>query len=193
MAGIHLAATVLSKTVLAEDEKTNNPLSFSLPEFILVILVFLVLWYLVSKFVSPRLEQTFKERREAIEGGIERAEQAQLEAQAMLAQYQAQLADARGEAAQIRENARAEAQQIVEELRSQAQEESARIVARGEEQLASQRSSIVRELRGEIGTLAVELSEKIVSQRLAEDAQVRATVDAFLADLERRDGAGTQA
>lgn len=189
MAGIHVAAAVLAKTGLAEQEKTNNPLSFSWPEFILVIIVFLVLWYLVAKFVAPRMEQTFKQRREAIEGGIERAEQAQLEAQAMLAQYQQQLADARGEAAQIRENARAEAQQIVEELRSQAQEESGRIVARGEELLASQRATIIRELRGEIGNLAVELSEKIISQRLAEDAQVRATVDAFLADLERRDGA----
>lgn len=165
-----------------------NPLAISWPEVILVAIVFLTVWYVIAKFVVPRFEVMFKERRDAIEGGIERAEQAQLEAQAMLAQYQQQLGDARGEAAQIREAARAEAQQIVEALRTQAQEESARIVARGEEQLASQRSSIVRELRGEIGSLAVELSEKIVDQRLAEDVQVRATVDAFLADLERRDG-----
>jgi F-type H+-transporting ATPase subunit b len=184
MAGIHLAAALI-----AQEEKTNNPLSIAWPEVVLVLIVFAILWYVVAKFVAPRVEQTFKERRAAIEGGIEKAEQAQLEAQAMLAQYQAQLADARGEAAQIRENARAEAQQIVEQLRAQAQEESARIVARGEEQLASQRSAVVRELRNEIGSLAVELSEKIVSQKLAEDAQVRATVDAFLADLERRDGA----
>ena len=47
----------------------------------------------------------------------------------------------------------------------------------------------MRELRQEIGTLAVELSEKIVDQRLADDAQVSATVDAFLADLERQDAA----
>jgi F-type H+-transporting ATPase subunit b len=47
----------------------------------------------------------------------------------------------------------------------------------------------VRELRGEIGTLAVELSEKIIDQRLADDAQVAATVDAFLAGLESLDKA----
>ena len=99
--------------------------------------------------------------------------------------------EARSEAAQIRENARAEAQRTIEELRTQAQEESARIVARGEEQLASQRQAVVRELRGEIGTLAVELSEKIVQQRLSDDAQVSATVDAFLAGLEAQDTAAT--
>ena len=79
---------------------------------------------------------------------------------------------------------------MVEELRAQAREESARIIARGEEQLHSQRGQVVRELRGEVGFLAVELSEKIVGQRLADDAQVRATVDSFLADLEQRDTAG---
>ena len=115
------------------------------------------------------------------------------EAKQQLAQaekkYQEALSEARTEAAQIRENARAEAQRTIEDLRAAAQEESARIVQRGEEQLANQRSSIVRELRGEIGTLAVELSEKIVDQRLADDAQVSATVDAFLAGLEAQDTA----
>src|SRR3984957_14713514 len=99
--------------------------------------------------------------------------------------------EARALAAQIRENARAEAQSSIEELKVHAQEESARILTRGEEQLANQRGIIVRELRAEIGLLAVELSEKIISQRLADDAQVQATVDAFLADLEQSDSGGS--
>jgi F-type H+-transporting ATPase subunit b len=141
----------------------------------------------------PNFEKTFAARRDAIEGGMARAEAAQAEAQAALQRYQAQLADARGEAARIRENARAEAQRIVEDLRAQAQEESARIVARGDAQLQTQRSQIVRELRNEVGTLAVELSEKIVGQRLADDEQVRATVDSFVAGLEASDTASTAA
>jgi F-type H+-transporting ATPase subunit b len=74
-------------------------------------------------------------------------------------------------------------------MRTQAQEEAARIVARGDEQLERQRAAIVRELRAEIGTLAVELSEKIVDQRLATDADVRATVDSFISGLEAADTA----
>ncbi len=175
----------------AGDDNEPNPLALNWAEVILVLIVFAILFYAIAKFVVPRFESTFSARRDAIEGGIERAEAAQREAQAALEEYQRQLADARGEAAQIREGARAEAQRIVEELRAQAREESARIVARGEEQLESQRSQIVRELRSEIGSLAVELSEKIVGDRLADDAQVSATVDAFLADLERQDSAGS--
>jgi F-type H+-transporting ATPase subunit b len=175
---------------LAADEP--NPLGFNLAELILVLIVFGALFYLVSKFVVPQFEKTFALRRDAIEGGIARAEEAQAEAARLLEQYNLQLAEARTEAAQIREGARAEAQRIIEDLRAQAQEESARIVSRGEEQLAAQRGQVVRELRGEIGTLAVELSEKIVGQQLSDDAAIRSTVDAFLADIERQqDAAGT--
>lgn len=170
-----------------------GPLAVTWSEVILVVIVFGLLFFIIARFVTPRFEQTFASRRDAIEGGIERAEQAQAEAQRTLEQYQQQLAEARGEAAEIRENARAEAQRIVEDLTAQAREESARIVSRGEEQLASQRGQIVRELRAEIGTLAVELSERIVGQRLADDAQVSATVDAFIGALEAQDRAEASA
>ncbi|HEY2043717.1 MAG TPA: F0F1 ATP synthase subunit B [Jatrophihabitans sp.] len=163
-----------------------NPLGFNVAELVLVLIVFGLLFYLVRKYVVPQFEKAFELRRDAIEGGIARAEEAQAEAARLLEQYKAQLAEARTEAAQIREGARAEAQRIVEELRAQAQEESARIIARGEEQLAAQRSQVVRELRGEIGTLAVELSEKIIGQKLSDDRAISSTVDAFIADIERQ-------
>jgi F-type H+-transporting ATPase subunit b len=165
-----------------------SPLNFVWSEFVLVLIIFGLLFLLVRKYVVPSFEKSFAQRRDAIEGGIERAEAAQREAAALLKQYQQQLAEARTEAAQIRDGARAEGQRIIEEMRTNAQAESARIIARGEEQLASQRSAVVRELRGELGGLAVELSERIVGERLADDAAVRATVDAFLADLESREG-----
>jgi F-type H+-transporting ATPase subunit b len=178
--------------LLAATEEAPNPLLPKVSEIVLVAVVFLLLLFAITRFVVPRFEKAYAARRDAIEGGIARAEAAQAEAQQALEQYRAQLADARGEAAQIRENARAEAQRIVEEMRAQAQEESARIVARGEEQLSTQRNQVVRELRREIGTLAVELSERIVGQRLSEDTQVRSTVDAFLSDLEQNQAAGTR-
>jgi F-type H+-transporting ATPase subunit b len=117
----------------------------------------------------------------------------QAEAKAALEQYRALLAEARNEAAQIRDQARAEGQQILEELRTQAQEESARIVARGNEQLASQRQQVVNELRGQIGTIAVQLASQVVGESLAEDARRRGTVDRFLAELDDMAASGESA
>jgi F-type H+-transporting ATPase subunit b len=153
-------------------------------ELIVGVISFVILYFLYKRFVVPRLERMLAERQRTIEGGIERAEAMQAEAKAALERYQAQLAEARSEAAQIRDQARAEGQQILEELRRQAQEESARIVARGEEQLATSRQQVVNELRGQIGALAVDLAGRVVGESLADDARRSGTVDRFLAELD---------
>lgn len=155
--------------------------------FIVELIAFLIILAIIAKYVLPPLQRSLNERQAMIRKQVEDSEEAKAKLAEAQASYQNALTEARTEAAQIRENARAEAQRTVEELRAQAQEEQARIVARGEEQLASQRAAIVRELRAEIGSLAVELSEKIVSQRLSDEAQVSSTVDAFLAGLEAKD------
>jgi F-type H+-transporting ATPase subunit b len=163
--------------------------NFLLPNatFIAELIAFLIIVGVLARYVFPPIQKALRDRQEMIRKQVEDAEEARTKLAEAEKAYQNALTEARTEAAQIRENARAEAQRTVEELRAQALEEQRRIVARGEEQLASQRAQIVRELRGEIGTLAVELASKIVDQRLADEASVSSTVDAFVAGLESRD------
>ncbi len=164
--------------------ESHNPLIPPVGEIVIGLIAFALVFFVFAKYVAPRFEQVFQARREAIEGGIERAEAAQAEAQAALEQYRAQLAEARTEAAQIRDQARAEGQQILEELRAQAQQESARIVARGEEQLAASRQQVVNDLRGHIGQLAVDLAGRVVGESLEDQARRSGTVDRFLDQLD---------
>ena len=164
--------------------ESANPLLPPVGEIIIGTITFAIAFFVLAKFVWPRFEQVFRARREAIEGGIERAESMQAEAKAALDQYRAQLAEARTEAAQIRDQARAEGQQILEELRAQAQQESARIIARGEEQLATSRQQVVNELRGQIGRLAVDLAGRVVGESLEDQARRSGTVDRFLDQLD---------
>ncbi|MFL6094556.1 MAG: F0F1 ATP synthase subunit B, partial [Blastococcus sp.] len=88
-------------SILAAAEH-ENPLIPPLGEIIIGLIAFGIVVLVLFKLVAPRFEQVFRARREAIEGGIERAETMQAEAQAALEQYRAQLAEARNEAAQIR-------------------------------------------------------------------------------------------
>jgi len=145
---------------------------------------FAVLCFVLMKFVFPRMEDAFKARVDAIEGGLKRAEDAQAEANKLLEQYKAQLAEARTDAAKIRDDARADGEQIRQEIQVRAREESDRIIAAGREQLNAERQQIVRELRAEVGTLAVDLAGRIVGESLADEARRRGTVDRFLSELE---------
>lgn len=175
----------LASTLLAADEP--NPLVPHPSELIVGLVAFALLYLFLSRRVFPIFEKTFADRRNQIQGGIERAEAAQAEARQALEQYRAQLADARGEANRIREDARVQGQQILDELRTRAQDESARIMERGEIQLAAERQQVVTSLRSEVGQLAVDLSERIVRVSLRDDDRQRQVIDAFLADLENGD------
>jgi F-type H+-transporting ATPase subunit b len=159
--------------------------------FIAELVAFAIILFAIAKWVIPPVQRMMRERQAMIDQQGVDADKAREKLAEAEASFKNALTEARVEAAQIRENARAEAQRTVEELRAAAHEESDRIIARGEEQLERQRTAIVRELRAEIGTLAVELSEKIVDQRLASEDQVRATVDSFIAGLHAQDTASS--
>lgn len=148
-------------------------------EIIVGIILLLLLTWLIAKAVVPRFEKLYEERTETIQGGIERAEKAQAEAKAALEKYQAQLANARDEAAQIREDAKSQGAQIVEEMRAKAN----RITERANAQIQAEREQAVRELRSEIGGLATTLAGRIVGESLQDDQRVQATVDRFLSSL----------
>lgn len=153
-------------------------------EVIVGTIAFALLCFVLMKFVFPKMEETFKARVDAIEGGIERANKAQEEANALLEQYRQQLAEARTAAAQIRDEARAEANAIKADIEAKAREESERIVANGRSELAANRQQLIRELRGEIGELSVELAGRIVGESLTDEARQRGTVERFLTELD---------
>ncbi|MCO1598135.1 F0F1 ATP synthase subunit B [Micromonospora sp. RHAY321] len=165
-------------------ESTHNPIIPLWQEVVVGTVAFAVLCFVLMKFVFPRMEQTFQARVDAIEGGIKRAEAAQAEANQLLEQYRAQLAEARTDAAKIRDDARADAEGIRQDVLAKAREESDRIIQAGKDQLAAERATIVRELRSEVGAIAVDLASKIVGESLADEARRKGTVDRFLSGLE---------
>ncbi|MEV6646237.1 F0F1 ATP synthase subunit B [Amycolatopsis sp. NPDC051371] len=178
-----------TELVLAAEE-APNPIIPHIPEVILGIVAFVILLLVLKKYVVPRFEAAYEERAQMIEGGIEKAERAQAEAEDALAKYRAQLHEARSEAAKIRDDARLEAEQIKAELRADAEAESQRIVAQGQAQLQAQKAQIIAELRADMGRNAVELASRIVGESLEDEARRRGTVDRFLAELDTAGAAG---
>ena len=168
----------------AEAEKVN-PLIPHTAELIVGAVAFILLFLVMRSKVVPMFEKAFTARTEAIQGGMERAEKAQLEAQRALSQYNDQLSKAREEAQTLREEARVQGASIVEELRVKAQEEAARITATAHASIEAERQQAITSLRNEVGALAVELASKIVGESLDDQARQSRIVDRFLDDLEK--------
>lgn len=162
-----------------------NPLIPHTAEVIVGFIAFTLLFLVLKSKVVPMFEKAYAARTEAIQGGIERAEKAQLEAQRALVQYNEQLSSAQGEAAKLREDARAQGAAILDELRTKAQDEAARIAAAAHASIEAERQQAITSLRNEVGALAVELASKIVGEALDDQARQSRIVDRFIEDLEK--------
>lgn len=148
------------------------------------LVVFLVIFLLFWKFVLPKFQEVLAEREDKIKGGIERAETAQAQAKAALEKNNAQLAEARAEAAEIREAARQKGKEIEAEARVKAEEESRRIVESGEKQLLASREQVVAELRNELGQNSINLAEELLGAELSDSTCRSNTIDNFLSQLD---------
>ena len=159
-------------------------------ELIVGTLAFLAVLVVLGRMLLPRITATLAERADLIEGGIKRAEAAQAEANATLEQYRAQLAEARHEAARLREDAREQGAAIVAEMREQAQAEARRITDAAHAQIEADRAAALASLRTDVGALATELAGRIVGESLSDEARAHRVIDRFLDELERSDGRG---
>ena len=169
---------------VAPEQETVNPL---IPEFYDILwsgVIFVALLLVVRFFVVPRMYTALDARKDAIEGGLKRAEEAQAEAAATKGEYEAQLNEARAEAARIREQARKDGAAILAELKEQAQAEANRITANAQVQIEAERAAALVSLRAEVGTLALDLASGVIGEALNDDKKSTALVDRFLADLE---------
>jgi len=162
-----------------------NPLLPHTAELVVGAIAFTLLFLVLRSKVVPMFEKAYTARTEAIQGGMERAEKAQLEAERALRQYTEQLSKARDEAHTLREEARSQGVAIVEELRVKAQEEAARITTAAHASIEAERQAAITSLRSEVGAIAVELASKIVGEALDDQARASRVVDRFLDDLEK--------
>ena len=147
-----------------------------------IILVIVALFF--YKFFLPKFQAVFDERAAKIEGGIAKAEQAQKDADAAKAKYEAQLSNARVEASKIRDDARTEASHIVADARSRAESDANQITASAQRAIASQQQQALVSLKGEVGALATALAGKILGSELQDEKVQSSMIDQMIDSMD---------
>jgi F-type H+-transporting ATPase subunit b len=166
-------------------QAAQDPLVPSYTELIVGTICFVLVFGILGKLLMPRAQQMLAQRTELIEGGLAKAADEQAEAAQVLEQYKQQLAEARHEAARLREEAREQGAQIIAEMREQAQAEARRITQSAQVQIQAERQQALTSLRAEVGALATELASRIVGESLEDAARQGRMVDRFLEELEQ--------
>lgn len=176
----------------AEEAAEPNPLIPQPYDILWSAVCFVIILAAFWFKVLPAMRTMLDARAELIEGGIQKAENAQAEADKALEEYKAQLAEARAEAARIREQARLDGTKILNELKEQAAIEAARITASAQATIEAERQSAIVSLRSEVGSLAIDLASGVIGESLSDDKKATAIVDRFLAELEASESAANQ-
>ncbi len=176
----------------AAEEAGHSPLIPAWYDIIWSAVCFVIILFVFWKVALPKMKDMLDKRSAAIEGNIAKADEAQRKAEAALEEYTAQLADARKEAGEIRDAAREDGKKIVAEAKDQATVEASRLTATAHSQIEAERQSALVSLRGEVGTLALDLAGGVIGESLSDDAKAKGVVDRFLADLEKAESAEAQ-
>ncbi len=183
---------------------TTTPLAAKTPEGLEILfpagpdlfwgaVCFVILFGVLWKLVLPKAQKALADRTDAIEGGIERAEAAQAEAESVLEQYKAQLAEARHEAARLRQEAQEQGAALIAEMRAEGQRQREEIIAAGHAQVEIDRKQAARLLRQDVGKLATDLASKVVGESLEDQARQSRVIDRFLDQLDNEDDGATKA
>ena len=176
---------MINRVMFLAAEAGPSPILPHPAEIVVGLVAFSILFILLRTKAVPKFEQAYKERTDAIQGGLERAEIAQRDAAAALQMYNTQLADARGEAAKLREEARAEGSVILEQMRTTAQEDATRITSAARASIEAERQQAFNSLLNEVGTIATQLASKIVGEALDDQVRQSRVVDRFLEEIEK--------
>jgi len=183
---VHLAYLLAQE---ATQEESRNPILPAANELIWGAVAFFILLFLMYRTVWPGVTKAYQDRRANIEGKLEQAEKDRDEAEELLEKYRERLAAAEDETQRILEEARANAERVRKDLLTKAEADAERQLERARQAIRSERDQAIRQLRGEVGTLAVELATRVVGESLDRERQLR-LVDRYIDQLGDQTQAG---
>ncbi|MGB8361835.1 MAG: F0F1 ATP synthase subunit B [Acidimicrobiia bacterium] len=173
--------------VLAQEGEGTSNTSLVLPEpseLIAGIIAFSIVFFFVWRWAMPTITATLEKRRQAITGQMEEAEKAKREAESLLSDYRAQLAEAKTEGSRLIEEARQSADQMKADIVAKAEQDAEGIRAKAREEASGEMSRALADAKSQVGDISVELAGKIVGESLDANAH-KALIDRYLADLEK--------
>lgn len=150
-----------------------NPLLPEKNEIIWGSVGFLVVFSFLAKFGAPAIKKSMQERTAKIQSDIDAAEQARADAEAVKADYESKVADAKAEAVRIIEEARQAADQLKSDQQARLADELAASRAAAQADIDAAKGQAMNELRGEVAQIALGAAESVVGASLDRNAQIQ--------------------
>ena len=162
------------------EEKTG--LAVILPdlnETIPMLIAFIILVIVLAKFGWPVFEDMLAKRERTITEALEKSEEARIESERVLAEYQQQLADAKAQAAQIMADAKQTGEAAEAAIKQKAEAEAAAMIEKARVAIEAEKKAAMAELQSSVADLSVSVASRLVGEDLS-DADHRAIIERYV-------------
>jgi F-type H+-transporting ATPase subunit b len=158
------------------------------------IVAFFISMWVLKRYAFGPIQKMLDERRATINGAIDDAERVKAEAETMLAEYKAQLAEARTESDQMRERARKDADEHVARVKAEAETQRQEQLTQTQQQIRAEVDKAMGDLRSAVAEMTVTASEKVLRGSLdakQHEALIQQAVEELDFDRLQKVGAGS--
>ena len=146
------------------------------------IINFFIILFVVKKYFKEPIAKILNERKQKIESELADARKNKKEAEALLKEAQSQITSSKKEASEIVQNAQRKAEEEASKLVREARENRENILKATEQEVTKMKNDAQDELSKEVKSLAAELAEKIIKEKIDAN-QETSLIDDFIAEV----------
>lgn len=150
---------------------------FSIGLFVWQTVLFLALLFLLRKYAWKPILSAVEEREEGIKNALEAADNAKKEMEALNADNERILREAKAERDSILKEAREIKETIITEAKTQATEEADKVLASAREQINNEKLAAITELKNQVADLSIDIAKKVLKSELKDTAKQKELVN----------------
>ncbi len=137
---------------------------------------------LIKKFLFKPIRNIIAKRKELADAEIKDATKAKEEAEAVKAEYEQNMKEAKDKASEILTSAQKTANAQSEEIIKNAEEQAVQIKAKAEKDIALEKRKAVNEIKDEIGGMAMEIAGKVIEREISAEDHEK-LIDEFIENV----------
>jgi F-type H+-transporting ATPase subunit b len=147
------------------------------------LIVFVLLFLLLSKLAWKPIISSLKEREDSIQSALDTAEKARLEMSQLKSDNEKLLKEAREERDKMLKEAREASNRLKDEAQSDAKKAADKIIEDARAAINIEKQAAMKEVRVQVALFSLEVAEKLMKKNLADDKSQKELVENYIKDL----------
>ncbi|MBO5314153.1 MAG: F0F1 ATP synthase subunit B [Prevotella sp.] len=148
-----------------------------------MLLIFVVIFFFLSKFAFPVIVGMVDERKKYIDESLQKAHEASQRLENIKLEGEAIIQEARAKQAELLKEAAATRDSLIQNAQQKAREESARLLEEAKAEIESEKQAAINDIKSQVAALSVEIAEKVLRSKLSDDKAQMDLIDNMLDEV----------